>query len=272
MSLWEWIANGVSGHLAFTGLASGLGAVVGSFASGTWAVYRFRAERRERELDREKAEERHYQVQLRESQKPFLQEQLRLYLEITKIVAQVSVIKDLKDHPEIVQRFWELYWGELSIVETPEIEAQMKRIGDIINVLYGFGTYFADDKKFAHQIDPRDYKLLKQSLDINELQILPEDQNNSNHVNKNYIEYYLKTRISRLAYHLAHHVRRSIEGGWAVKLKPDNMSELEQAQLSVPVIAAFDQNFDKIMEHISRRDSIPEELLSSLAGKENSNS
>jgi hypothetical protein len=66
----------------------------------------------------------------RELRKPYEEKQLNLYLEAAKIAARMG--KDVGDNRPIDQtvkdRFWELYWGELPFVESPEVRALMENI------------------------------------------------------------------------------------------------------------------------------------------------
>jgi hypothetical protein len=69
-------------------------------------------------------------IQTRESQKPFLELQLRLYAEASETTAKVATLPDGTEREAMVARFWQLYWGPLSVVESPEIEAAMVRFGE----------------------------------------------------------------------------------------------------------------------------------------------
>ena len=69
-----------------------------------------------------------------EARKQYLTRQLELYTEATRAAAKLAT-SDQKS-PEFVaaqHRFWELYWGELSMVENAEVETAMKRMGDCLN-------------------------------------------------------------------------------------------------------------------------------------------
>jgi hypothetical protein len=69
-----------------------------------------------------------------EARKQYLTRQLDLYTEATRAAAKLATASP--DSPEYLKartRFWELYWGELSMVETREMEGAMKRMGDCLN-------------------------------------------------------------------------------------------------------------------------------------------
>jgi len=61
---------------------------------------------------------------------PFLNRQLELYLEATKVAAKFAV-SDVSpsDAAQSKQRFWELYWGELPLVEDRRVENAMVCLG-----------------------------------------------------------------------------------------------------------------------------------------------
>ena len=69
-------------------------------------------------------------VTLRESRRPFLERQLALYFEATKAAAQLSTLPPSPAWDKARQRFWELYWGELGLVEDAAVSGAM----------HGFGT------------------------------------------------------------------------------------------------------------------------------------
>lgn len=65
-----------------------------------------------------------------EARKPFLEEQLRLYTEAAQTVAILaSVDRESPEFAEAEKRFWTLYWGELSLVESPNVESAMVMMG-----------------------------------------------------------------------------------------------------------------------------------------------
>ena len=67
-----------------------------------------------------------------EAMKPFLERQLKLYTEVTQIVSLLAISPELKELQESEKRFWELYWGELALVENEFVEIAMKDFGDAL--------------------------------------------------------------------------------------------------------------------------------------------
>jgi hypothetical protein len=60
-----------------------------------------------------------------EARKPFLDRQLTLYTEATKVAAIIATSDDPAQLATSRQRFLELYWGELSLVENRGVETAM---------------------------------------------------------------------------------------------------------------------------------------------------
>ncbi len=60
-----------------------------------------------------------------EARRPYLDYQLELYKETAKTAVMLVTSNDPVETDEVIGRFCELYWGELALVETPEVESQM---------------------------------------------------------------------------------------------------------------------------------------------------
>lgn len=61
----------------------------------------------------------------------FKEIQNKYYIEATSIVSYLTVSENFEsqEHKNKVERFWQLYWVELSAVETPEVESAMVTFG-----------------------------------------------------------------------------------------------------------------------------------------------
>jgi hypothetical protein len=106
--------------------------VVGAVASFFWGVYQWR-EKSSQELDARNRESAGLaETRKIEATKPFLERQLLLYSEATNIAAQVATKGDSEAGKKAQNRFWELYWGELALVENRKVETAMKRMGDAL--------------------------------------------------------------------------------------------------------------------------------------------
>ena len=116
-------------------LIKGIGAV--AVLISIWFTYyqynnslkKEKQEREERAAKDAQQKEREIQAALRESQKPFLERQLNLYFEAASTASKLSTLGDGPPREEARKRFWQLYWGELSLVEDKEVEAAMVRFG-----------------------------------------------------------------------------------------------------------------------------------------------
>ena len=90
--------------------------VLGAIASFLWGVYQWR-EKSSQELEAQKQESaRLVETRRIEATKPFLERQLALYAEATKIAAQVATQGNSDSGKKALVRFWELYCGELALV------------------------------------------------------------------------------------------------------------------------------------------------------------
>jgi hypothetical protein len=106
--------------------------VLGGITSFLWGVHQWR-EKSSQELEARTLESaRLVETRRIEATKPFLDRQLALYAEATKVAAQVATQRDSDAGKAALARFWELYWGELALVENRSVEAAMKRMGDAL--------------------------------------------------------------------------------------------------------------------------------------------
>jgi len=64
-----------------------------------------------------------------EATKPFLDLQLRRYIDITQVVSCLAASEDEAEMAGAFKAFWRFYYGELALVESPEVEAAMVAIG-----------------------------------------------------------------------------------------------------------------------------------------------
>lgn len=68
-------------------------------------------------------------TKLLEIKKAFLDRQLALYTEATLTASKLATNETPEEYDRHLQRFWELYWGELALVESPDVEAAMVAFG-----------------------------------------------------------------------------------------------------------------------------------------------
>jgi len=87
-------------------------------AGFVWGVYQY-FDKRELEIENARVE----------ATRPFLERQLKLYTEASQTAAILVTSKNEAERGKAEKRFWELYWGELALVEDPGVEAAMVRFG-----------------------------------------------------------------------------------------------------------------------------------------------
>ena len=86
-------------------------------------------------LDREALETQYLQTLVeaqREAKKPFYEQQLALYLEATNVTSRISVPLSEIDKRAAIVRFWQLYWGQLALVESPEVARAMVAFKNVL--------------------------------------------------------------------------------------------------------------------------------------------
>ncbi len=71
----------------------------------------------------------------RESKRVFLEKQAELYFEVVPLVSRLANAETVDQ--EDVRLFWQLYWGELGMVEDRSVESAMVLFGKSLNALLG---------------------------------------------------------------------------------------------------------------------------------------
>ncbi len=69
----------------------------------------------------------------RQSKQKFLDKQFELYTETVIVVSRLATGGEYEGREEDSIRFWQLYWGELGMVEDGQVEQSMKSAGDALN-------------------------------------------------------------------------------------------------------------------------------------------
>jgi hypothetical protein len=101
----------------------------GALGTFFWGVWVWQDQSR-RSLEQQRLEAaRNAETRRIESTRPFLERQLKLYTEATQIASAIATTKDSPERSKALQRFWQLYYGELALVENKEVEAAMVRLG-----------------------------------------------------------------------------------------------------------------------------------------------
>src|SRR5262245_58459724 len=97
-----------------------------AIAAFAWGIYTYR-HASQQELARRAADaERTAETRRIEATRPYLDRQLALYTEATRITATVATSADKAAVAAARRRFEELYWGELALVERNQVASAMK--------------------------------------------------------------------------------------------------------------------------------------------------
>jgi hypothetical protein len=84
-----------------------------------------REDREKRVVVEQQQREKELDAVLREARKPFLERQLALYFEATTVASRISTLTTGPEREKARKRFYELYHGELSIVEDEPVARAM---------------------------------------------------------------------------------------------------------------------------------------------------
>jgi hypothetical protein len=122
--------------------------VATGIAAGVWAVYQYLEHRREVERQNREQSLKETRTRQIESRKPFLELQLRLYVDIAQVNGMLSSVKVAStEWKQIATRFWALYWSELCMVESKAVEETMSHLKDVVKACEDSG-----DEKWQQQI------------------------------------------------------------------------------------------------------------------------
>jgi hypothetical protein len=99
-----------------------------------WPLYQYtktlekeREDRKERQAREDEQKRKETEAALREARKPFLQRQQELYFEAATVASKLSTLAPGTEREAARKRFYQLYWGELSVVEDELVEKAMVR-------------------------------------------------------------------------------------------------------------------------------------------------
>jgi len=155
------------------------------------------------------------EVAVRESQKPFLEKQLQFYVEASKVAAKLTVLP-LRAPTDVApeetwdwakQRFWELHWGELVVVEDKDVAGAMARFGGQVR-----------------EVDKCRSRLEECSLDLEACRTRTAECAPQVEMCRTRSEECidLQARLQSLSLELARTIRVSIQNGWGYKLPNPN--------------------------------------------------
>lgn len=106
--------------------------------SGIWAIIQYKSEATKERTRADTQAVETLIAQQFEAAKPFLQRQLDLCIEASDAAATLASARDANRIATALDRFWELYFGSLHIVEntgTKSVESNMVAFGKIVSEL-----------------------------------------------------------------------------------------------------------------------------------------
>jgi hypothetical protein len=104
-------------------------AILGGIATFAWTSFSyFDTASRERKKQTDE-NQRAAAIQKVAGMQPFLTRQLSLFTEATQTTALLATSPESPDRAKILGRFWQLYWGELALVEHGKVEVAMVAFG-----------------------------------------------------------------------------------------------------------------------------------------------
>lgn len=103
--------------------------VIGACVAFIWGVVQWK-QNADDELAAAKIDVERYAENRRvEASRPALETQLKFYIEAAGVASKIAHSGD----QAAIDRFWELYYGELSLVENNDVALAMKAFGDAMN-------------------------------------------------------------------------------------------------------------------------------------------
>jgi hypothetical protein len=87
-----------------------------------WGIYQY-FDTRDREIENTRVE----------AARPFLERQLKLYTEASRVTSVLATSASIDELQAAEKRFWELYWGELALVENDHVKKAMEAFGSSLD-------------------------------------------------------------------------------------------------------------------------------------------
>jgi hypothetical protein len=99
--------------------------IAGAVATFGWGVWVWQSNAEKDRASAVSAAAKEAENRRIEATKPFLDRQLELYTEASQVTAKIATSEDLGEVATAKKRFWELYWGELALVEDNDVATAM---------------------------------------------------------------------------------------------------------------------------------------------------
>lgn len=87
-------------------------------AGFVWGIYQY-FDKRDHEIENARVE----------AARPFLERQLKLYTQASQVTSVLATSNDPAELQAAEKRFWQLFWGELALVENERVKKAMEAFG-----------------------------------------------------------------------------------------------------------------------------------------------
>lgn len=87
-----------------------------------------------------------------EAQKPHLERQLAIYTEACRVAVCLATSTNAEERKIAERRFWELYWGELCMVESRGVERAMAKFGKALRNNVDENSLKSGSYELAHEL------------------------------------------------------------------------------------------------------------------------
>jgi hypothetical protein len=104
----------------------------GGFGTFVWTVYTWRAKSLDDQAAARADAEKARKTRQIEATRPFLDRQLQLYNDVTQFAAIIASTEEPGPRYQFTGEFWRLYYGQMALVENPEVEAAMVEFGKVL--------------------------------------------------------------------------------------------------------------------------------------------
>ena len=102
-----------------------------------WGIYTYQKAAEQQLIAQKFDAQRTAETRRIEATRPFLNKQLALYTEATKVTATIATSADSQEIEKATKRFKELYWGELALVERSDVASAMVSFRTALNAKMG---------------------------------------------------------------------------------------------------------------------------------------
>lgn len=108
--------------------------LIALMASGFWTLYKFRDDRRVDLEHRHDADVKDDKAREQEFNKYVFERQTDLYFEAARTAASIASSENRESVKKATDRFYELYWGELVVVEDRRVELAMIAFNECLDI------------------------------------------------------------------------------------------------------------------------------------------